>query len=191
MLSRVWFFGVPPDCNPPGSSVHGISQQEYWSGFPFPPPGDILDPGIKPAFLVSPTVAEGLFTSAPPGNSNSFSISWYFTNTLIMKWSVHHFYHEVMSTSIHYCFNLFSRSVLSDSLWPHGLQHARLPCPSPSSGACSNSCPLSWWSPPTISSSIILFYACLLFYLIHCSLESISSYNRLDHTLIDTMTLKV
>ena len=38
----------------------------------------------------------------------------------------------------------FSRSVLSDSLWPHGLQHARPPYPSPTPGACSNSCPLSW-----------------------------------------------
>ena len=42
---------------------------------------------------------------------------------------------------------LFSRSVVSDSLRPHGLQHARLPCPSPSPGVCSNSCPLSQWWP--------------------------------------------
>ena len=48
----------------------------------------------------------------------------------------------------------FSRSVMSDSLWPHGLQHARLPCPSPTSGACSNSCPLSQWCYPTLSSSV-------------------------------------
>ena len=41
--------------------------------------------------------------------------------------------------------NQFSRSVMSNSLWPHGLQHARLPCPSPTSGAYSNSCPLSQW----------------------------------------------
>ena len=40
---------------------------------------------------------------------------------------------------------LFSCSVMSDSLWHHGLQHTRLPCPSPSPGACSNSCPLSRW----------------------------------------------
>ena len=42
---------------------------------------------------------------------------------------------------------------MSDSLWPHGLQHARLPCPSPTPGACSNSCPLSRWCHSTISSS--------------------------------------
>ena len=51
----------------------------------------------------------------------------------------------------------FSHSVVSDSLWPHGLQHSRLPCPSPSPGVCSNSCPLSWWCHPTISSPVIPF----------------------------------
>ena len=51
----------------------------------------------------------------------------------------------------------FSRSVVSDSLQPHRLQHARLPCPSPTPGAYSNSCPLSWPSHQTISSSVIPF----------------------------------
>ena len=56
---------------------------------------------------------------------------------------------------------LFSCSVMSDYLWPHGLQHARLPCPSPSPRACSNSCPLSQWFPPTISSSVVPFSSCV------------------------------
>ena len=51
----------------------------------------------------------------------------------------------------------FSCAVMSDSLWSHGLQHARLPCPSPTPRACSNSCPSSWWCCPTISSSILPF----------------------------------
>ena len=51
----------------------------------------------------------------------------------------------------------FSHSVVSDSLRPHGLQHVRLPCPSPTLGAYSNSCTLSQWCHPTISSSVILF----------------------------------
>ena len=55
----------------------------------------------------------------------------------------------------------FSRSVMSDSLWPHGLRHARLPCPSPTPGAYSNLCPLSRWCHPTISSSVIPFSSCL------------------------------
>ena len=54
----------------------------------------------------------------------------------------------------------FSCSVVSDSLWPHGLQHAKLSCPSPTPGACSNSCPLSQWCNPTISSSVIPFSSC-------------------------------
>ena len=56
---------------------------------------------------------------------------------------------------------LFSCSALSNSLRPHGLQHTRLPCPSPSPGACSNLFPLSWWCHPTISSSVIPFSYCL------------------------------
>ena len=55
----------------------------------------------------------------------------------------------------------FSYSVMSDSLQPHGLQHARLPCPSPTPGACSNLCPSSCWCYPTTSSSIIPFSFCL------------------------------
>ena len=47
-----------------------------------------------------------------------------------------------------------------DSLWPYGLQHSRLPCHSLSPGICSNSCPLSWWCHPTISSSVTPFSPC-------------------------------
>ena len=54
----------------------------------------------------------------------------------------------------------FSRSVVSDSLQPHGLQHARSPCPSPTPGVYSNSCLLSQWWYPTISSSVIPFSSC-------------------------------
>ena len=53
----------------------------------------------------------------------------------------------------------FSHSVVSDSLQRHGPQHASFPCPSPTPRACSNSCPLSWWCHPTISSSVIPFYS--------------------------------
>ena len=53
---------------------------------------------------------------------------------------------------------LFSCWVVSDSLWPHGLQHVRLPCPSLFPGVCSNSCLLNRWCHPTISSSATLFF---------------------------------
>ena len=56
---------------------------------------------------------------------------------------------------------LLSRSVVSDPLWPHRLQHTRRPCCSPSPRACSNSCLLSLWCHPTISSYVIPFSSCL------------------------------
>ena len=49
----------------------------------------------------------------------------------------------------------FSLSLMSYSLWPNGVQHVRLPCPSPTPGACSDSCPSSWWCHPTILFSVI------------------------------------
>ena len=55
----------------------------------------------------------------------------------------------------------FSPSVVSDALQPHGLQHTRPPCPSPTPGACSDSCPSSRWCHPTISSSVVPFSSCL------------------------------
>ena len=58
-------------------------------------------------------------------------------------------------------FLLFSLKVVSDSLQPHGLQHTRLPCPSLSTWVCSNSCLLSQWCHPTISSSVVPFSSCL------------------------------
>ena len=56
------------DCSPPGSSAHGIfPRQEYWSGLPFPSPGDLPDPGIEPVSPDSPALAGKLFTTEPPG----------------------------------------------------------------------------------------------------------------------------
>ena len=60
------------------------------------------------------------------------------------------------------CFYVFSSvqfggSFVSESLWPRGLKHARPPCLSPTPGVYSNSCPLSWWCHPTISSSVVPF----------------------------------
>ena len=55
----------------------------------------------------------------------------------------------------------FSRSVMSNSLRPHGMQHTRSPCPSPTPRVYSNSCPLSQWCLSTISSSIVPFSSCL------------------------------
>ena len=62
-----------------------------------------------------------------------------------------------MQNSITSMLLLFSCWVVSDSLRPYGLQHARLPCTSPSPWVCSHSCPLSWWCHPTISFSVTPF----------------------------------
>ena len=62
---------------------------------------------------------------------------------------------------IYSCSVQFSRSVVSDSLQPHGLQYTRPPSPSPTPGVYSNSCPSSRWYHPTISSSVIPFFSCL------------------------------
>ena len=62
--------------------------------------------------------------------------------------------HKFMSINI---FSQFSFSVMSDSLWPHGLQHAGPPCPSPAPGVYPNSCPLSQWCHLAISSSAVPF----------------------------------
>ena len=67
--------------------------------------------------------------------------------------------------SINFSYNVFSsvqfsRSVLPDSLQPHESQHTRPPCPSPTTGVYSNSCPSSRWCHPTISSSVIPFSSC-------------------------------
>ena len=59
-----------------------------------------------------------------------------------------------------YCVSQFSHSVLSDSLRPHGLQHARPPCPSPTPGVHSKSCLLSRWCHPALSSSVVPFSSC-------------------------------
>ena len=76
---------------------------------------------------------------------------------LFVQYSVDFYYNIFM----YQCSVQFSHSVVSDSLWLHELQHVRLPCPSPTPRACSNSWPLSRWCHPTISSSAIPFSSCL------------------------------
>ena len=88
----------------------------------------------------------------------------YFEFILSWKWSICHFIGEetlVETSSMGRNSVQFSCSVVSDSLQPHGLQHARPPCPSPTPRTYSNSCPLSQWCHPTISSSVIPFFFCL------------------------------
>ena len=77
---------------------------------------------------------------------------WNFCRIIVFQFEKH----GVVTSSVQFCC-----SVMSDYLQPHGLQHARLLCPSSSPSACSNSCPLSWWCFLTISYSVIPFSSCL------------------------------
>ena len=71
---------------------------------------------------------------------------------------------------------------MSDSTWPHGLQHTRLPCPSPSPGVCPSSCPLNQWCSPTISSSVALF-SCLQSFHHQCLFQWISCSHQVAEVL--------
>ena len=66
-----------------------------------------------------------------------------------------------MSFALKFLLLVFNHSVMSDSLQLHRLQHSRFPCPSLSSGVCSNPCPLNHWCHPIISSSVVPFSSCL------------------------------
>ena len=76
-------------------------------------------------------------------------------------WTYGMMYHKTLESHSMWSVQ-FSHSVVSNSLWPHGLQHARLPCSSLTPIACSNSCPLSRWCHPAITSSIVPSSACPL-----------------------------
>ena len=218
----------------------GFFRQEYWSGLPFPPPGDLPNPGIEFTSPVFPALAGGFFTTVPPGKppytcvcvcvhlyvhthihspvhcSHPRSVHG-ILQARILKWMAIPFpresswprdqthisqvsctegrfftcwatgkdththvlfpYRSLQDTEysplccttgpccflchVFYVSAQFSRSAVSDSLRPHGLQHARPPCPSSTPGACSNSCPSGRWCHPTISSSVVPFSSCL------------------------------
>ena len=117
----------------------GFPRQEHWIGLPFPSPGHLLDPGIKPT---SPALAGGFFTAKSPGKLHDCSPYPIRQHLKISK------------------FSQFSHSVMFNSLQTHGLQHARPFCPSPTPRVYSNSCPLTQWCHPSISSSVVPFFPC-------------------------------
>ena len=95
-------------------------------------------------------------------NNKSFHCAWIFEYTEHCILKIILLYHVSGTTvSQEHLSVQFSHSVSSNCLWPHGLKHARPPSPSPTPGVDSNSCPLSWWCHPTISSSAALFSFCL------------------------------
>ena len=175
----------------------GISRQEYWSGLPCLPRGDLPNPGIEPIshvsciagrffttsttwevlnvwwkwkllshiqFFVTPLVYGILQTrileqiplpfsrgsSQPRDRTQIFCIAGGFFTSWATREALNVWFNSVQ----------FSHSVVSDCLWPHELQHARPPCPSPTPGDHSNSCPSSQWCHPSISSFVVRFSSC-------------------------------
>ena len=118
--------GDPMDCSPSGSSVHGIFQ------------AGILE-----------------WVAIPFSSGSSWPRDWtpisYIAGKFFTPWATR----ETKLLCIRFSSVRFSRSVVSDSLWPHELQYARPPCASPTPRAHSNSCPLSRWCHPAISSSVV------------------------------------
>ena len=152
-FSRVQLFATPGTIAHQAPLSMGFSRQDYWSGLPFSSSGDLPDSGIKPR---SPALQADSLLCEPPGKPWTPGIS-------SRDWSVGDRSGTICEAFLEPSRSIFSSvaqpcSTLRD---PHGLQHARLPCPSPTPGACSNSCPLSRWCHPTISSSVIPFSSCL------------------------------
>ena len=77
-----------------------------------------------------------------------------------MNFGLLHWWSQEMRYALNIFSVQFSRSVMSDSLWPHESQHARPPCPSPTPGVHPNSCPSSQWCHPAISFSVVPFSSC-------------------------------
>ena len=147
----------------------------YQSGWPFPSPGDFPNQGIEPR---SPALQVDSWPAEPQGKPKNsgvgilYLLQWIFP-TWESNWGLLHcrqnLYHwaiRLMDCSLRVIYfipeniQFNSVSVMSNSLWPHGLQHARHPCPSPTPRVYTNSCPLSQWRPPTISSSVVPFFSC-------------------------------
>ena len=138
----------PTLCDPMNYTFHGILQARIleWVAFPFSE--DLPDPRIR---LGSPALQADSFPTEPSGKPHVYVCQF-----LIIQWGVCTHTH----THIHiYQFSSVAQ-LCSTLLRHHRLQHARLPCPSPTPGAYSDSCPLSQWCHPTISSSVIPF-SCL------------------------------
>ena len=131
----------------------GFSRQEYWSELPCLPPGHLHDPGIEP---ISPS----LQVDSLPTKTPEKPLIWrYLQRTLLKQFKQKDVQDKSQIALQRQLFSSvqFRSSVVSDSLRPHGLQHARPPYPLPTSRVHSDSCPLSRWCHPTISSSVVPF----------------------------------
>ena len=138
----------PMDCSSPGSSIHGISWQECWSG---------LHALLQGIFL-----SQGLNMSLPCLLCWRWILyCWATGETLVLaRKTLKANSCIVCIVEVLHCSVQFSHSVVSDSLRPHELQHARPLCPSLTPEVHSNSSPLNRWCHPGISSSVVPFCSC-------------------------------
>ena len=114
-----------------------------------------LSPLLGVSWIAGQVVAGARVSSEAQDPLWSLCAGWY--NSLPYSLLLQDQQHLLWSQSVQ-----FSHSVMSDSLRTHGLQHSRLPCPSPTPKACSDTGPSSRWCHPTISSSVIPFCSCFL-----------------------------
>ena len=166
----VWLFATPRTIQ----SME-FSRPEYWSGCPFPFPGD-LNSGIKPRSTT--WQVDSLPTLFNISNSSGcmvlsyYSLKFFFNfnwRIIALQYCVGFCCTTMWISCVCVCVCVcecvscsvqFSHSVVSDSLWPHESQHSRPPCPSPTPRVHSNSCPSSRWCHPDISSSVVPLSSC-------------------------------
>ena len=136
----------PMDYSSPVSFLHGISQARILEWVAISYCRGSSQPGNKPASLASLAVASKFFTTAPSGKPSKYLSTGHMrvvvqenfsTDTFPLLPFLSFLLLPIFTSSPGMTVQLIC-SVVSDSLWPHGLQHARLPCPSPTLGTCSN-----------------------------------------------------
>ena len=138
LLDTLWIIA----CQAPLSM--GILEAKTLKLVACPPPGNLPDPEIQPA--------------SPRSTALAGSICIMYMYIYVYMYYSICIWQKVYVLGVWDTYSAqFSHSVVSNSLQPHGLQHTRLPCPSPTPRACSNSCPLTLWYHPTISSSVVPF----------------------------------
>ena len=157
----------------------GFSRQEYWSGLHGLLQGIFLTQGSNPCLLCLLHWQAGSLPLSQLWIPHNSSLNLELRTRICCLLKCIFIFHSVprppflhhdsiwgqqgplegtcISTLLYFSSVQFSCSIVSNSLRPHGLQHARPPCPSPAPRVYSNSCPLSWWCHPTISSSVIPF----------------------------------
>ena len=164
-LSHVWLSATPWTLAYQARPSMECSRQEYWSRLAFPSPEvtcSLLETILSPWITCVLWYAKYTFSSQE-------------AVTLIPLWH-QATYQATEHNSVQFN-SVIQLCPVSSSMRPHGLQHARLPCSSPTLTACSNSCSSSQWCHPTISSSLVRFSSCLRSYIGYQGLKTTSAHD--------------